>query len=994
MLKTNTPIVKNNLLKLDNTTVQVGSEEWYDWLDENIKFKYKGREGHFLARCEKRRNNGAYWYAYRRRAGKLSKAYLGKVDNLTKERLEQVSFSLSETQFSKLDSKGYLSNSESRIDNSFLPKTKVNAPVLPQKLLSRPRLTQQINSPLTLIYAPSGFGKSTLINDWKQTCGFPVAWLFLDKNDNHPTRFWYSLVMALQTVNPQLGRKLFNYLRLSSSSILNAEIVSLLTNDIALMLNFGLVLDDFHHIHNSQIFDFLQSWLEQFPPNLQLILSGHIKPPLALGSLRAKCMVTEIETNNLRFTVEEGINYLLKHPQDPPLAHDDMEKLVGHTEGWAAGLMLTALALGKQDDHRQFIDTFSGAHIYFREYFMETVLHRLSPEVQSFLLKTSIVKHLTGSLCDALTGQKNGQETLSRLWNENLFVSRLNEKGLYRYHDLFSEMLYDQLKARHPEEISSLHRKAAKWYNDNLAPADAISHLIAAKAWEEAAALIEETALRELEQFGEDSRLLRWLLELPESVVQQHKTLFFVYLQLANVALPKNRIERFISRIETSISQKSAAKQTQDERDVLEIIQEIRKTWEQGNTFISPLPSGRRTETSWQLLNGLHILTVSTEQNWSEREENILHFYELSKSYKNLFVILMAGGGYARRMAINGKLNRSEKIAHQVLDQAIALRGSLPEPASIPLNALSRIHLERYELELANTYLSRAIEVDPNPTSTNGPVTIAILRSMIQLSKGQGEDALVTLQSIRELHTKRPSGQWTDEDLIAYEALVCVRTGDIYRAEQLLDQTGDVGQRPLADLVRAECLLGQEQFETAERLLSRLIFQNPLGIQEEPVMRARVMLALALFGQHKINQARQVMTEAIRLAETEKFFRPFLEFGVQIISILKVVLQTEKLTANAQIFIKEILRILEKRNGGSIQVPDEELSNLSMAASITTREQEVLRLLGDGQSNREIADSLYISESTVKTHLGNLYSKLSVNNRVQATTRAKELHLI
>jgi len=309
MPRSNTPIVKNNTLTYDSTSVKVGSLEWYDWLDTNKKFKYQGVEGHFLAQCETRRNHAVYWYAYRRRAGKLSKVYLGKSNNLTKERLEQVSISLSEARLSNHERENYLSSSESRIDTSFLPKTKVNAPVLPQKLLTRPRLTQQINTPLILIYAPSGFGKSTLINEWKQTCGFPVAWLVIDKNDNHPIRFWYSLVMALQTINPLLGRELFNYLRISSSSILNEEIISLLTNDIAHLSNLGLVLDDFHHIHNSRIFDFLQSWLDQFPTNLQLVLSGHMKPPLAVGSLRAKCMVTELEPNNLRFTMEEGINY-------------------------------------------------------------------------------------------------------------------------------------------------------------------------------------------------------------------------------------------------------------------------------------------------------------------------------------------------------------------------------------------------------------------------------------------------------------------------------------------------------------------------------------------------------------------------------------------------------------------------------------------------------------------------------------------------------------
>jgi ATP/maltotriose-dependent transcriptional regulator MalT len=518
--------------------------------------------------------------------------------------------------------------------------------------------------------------------------------------------------------------------------------------------------------------------------------------------------------------------------------------------------------------------------------------------------------------------------------------------------------------------------------------------LLAAKAWEEAANLIEETALRELEQYGEDSRLLRWLLELPESVVQQHKTLLFVYLQLANVALPKNIIERLISRIETNIARKPAAKRTQDERDVLEEVQQIRKTWGQENALPPPLPSRKRSEMSWQLLNRLHLLRSASNQYSDELENSIFQYYELAKAYKNLFVILMAGGGYARMDAINGKLKRSEKIAHQVLRQAIALRGFLPETASIALTALSRVHFERYELELANKFLSRAIEVDPNPTSTNGPVTIAILRSMIQLAEGKEDDALVTLQSIRELHARRPSGSWTDLDLIAYEALVCVRADGLSRAEQLLDQIGEVGQHPLSDLVRAESLLAQDQFEVAEHLLRRLIIQNPSSIQEEPTMGARVMLALALFGQHKVNHACQVMAEAVRMAEPDRFIRPFLEFGIHSVPILKVVLQTEKLTTNAQNFIKEVFRILENMNGGSIQVPDEELINLSTAASITTREQDVLRLLGDGQSNRDIAAGLCISESTVKTHLGNIYSKLGVNNRVQATTRAKELHLI
>ncbi|HRE27527.1 MAG TPA: hypothetical protein PK954_12900, partial [Anaerolineales bacterium] len=272
-----------------------------------------------------------------------------------------------------------------------------------------------------------------------------------------------------------------------------------------------------------------------------LVLSGHIRPPLALGHLRARGLVTELDAGDLRFTTDEGIAYVRRYPQGPQLAYDDIERLVKRTEGWAAGLTLTALALSKQEDQRHFIDTFSGAHIYLREYFMETVLQRSAPDIQDFLLKTAILKNLSGRLCDAVTGQSDGSATLERLWRENLFTVRLEQDGWYRYHDLFAEMLRSQLQARFPDEIAQLHQRAAGWYREQFAPADAVYHLLATDAWEEAAALVEDMALNELAYFGEDSRFLRWLHELPASVVQKHKTLLAVYLRLANIALPQSK---------------------------------------------------------------------------------------------------------------------------------------------------------------------------------------------------------------------------------------------------------------------------------------------------------------------------------------------------------------------------------------------------------------------------------------------------------------------
>ncbi len=989
-------LVKDGILQTDLTCLRVDSPEWFSWLSENGKFSYTGENGNFTAQSETRRNQ-RYWYAYRRCAGKLSKAYLGKTEELTGGRLEQACAILAgKKPYKKPAKENSHPRAETYIGTPFLPLTKVNVPVLPYILVNRPRLIRQLSTPLTLICAPSGFGKSTLLNDWKQTCGFPVAWLSLDENDNEPRRFWSSLVMALQTIEPEFGKELLSYINTAALFHID-EIIFHLANEIAhasaASQRLGLVLDDFHHIQNSEIYDFIQGWLEHFSPNLQLVISGHTRPPLSLGHLRAKGLLTELEAHDLRFTQTEGIHYLQQYLKEPPLAYADIEKLVKHTEGWAAGLTLTALAMGKQENRREFIDTFSGAHIYMREYFMETVLQRSSPQVQEFLLKTAILKHLTGSLCNRLTGQADGDEMLTRLWEENLFIIRLEQQGWYRYHDFFAEMLSSQLQMRHPEELPRLHQRAAQWYREQYAPAEAIYHLLATEAWEEAASLMEEMALRELEETGEDSRLLRWLQELPESVVQKHKNLLFVYLRLANNALPQKKIEGFITGIERNISNKSAVLLTRDERDVLAEIQQIRHIWARGDIFTPPARAEDEYAARWDLLSRLHLLKPVYSQDQNSPEEPIIDLLHLAQTQHNLFVILMAGGVLAKRANLAGQLRRSEKLARQVLEQAIARRGKLPEPASIALGELSQVHLNRNQIELAQKYLVQIAEVDPNPASTNMPVQTAILRAKLQVVQGQAEEARTTIQAIRNLHLRHPSGSWTDDDLLIYEAFICLRSGDYASAEQLINESASSQEHHLSKLVQAEIFLKKEHFETAEKLLKELILGYPNGIAVEPLMVVRIPLALAFFGQHKINQALQVMADAIRLAAPERFIRPFLDSGTACVTLLWLVLQHENLTSEAQAFIKELLHLLDPDEEHP-RISKAEMETLSVAASISAREQEVLRLLHAGLTSREIAQKLTICESTVKTHLGNIYTKLGVNGRVQAITSARELNLV
>lgn len=1011
------PVVEHGLLLIDMPgtdealAIKVGSPDWHTWLASagNRGFIFRGDTGHLSARREMRRGS-AYWYAYRRRDGKLYKAYLGKSDQVSQEQLEQASARLSGQEAwvglsrgnNSLDVATTLNAPQSAINapaetgyTSFLSMTKVTPPGLPQRLVARPRLTRQLDKPVTLICAPSGFGKSTLLNAWQQSCGKPVAWVSLDADDDAPLRFWHTVVAAFQAVVPELGRESLAGLSGATPSDIRAVVASLV-DEIAGRSNrrLGLILDDYHHIESLQIHASIQDLLEHAPQNLQIVIAGRSRPPLALGRLRTTRTVTELETDDLRFTLEEGIDFLVQHTPERPLAYGDMRALVNRTEGWAAGLTLATLALDKHDDREQWMETFTGAHTYLSEYFMESVFSRQPPAVQTFLLKTSILKHMTGPLCNAVTGRTDGEEMLARLQRENVFVEWLGAENGYRYHDLFAEMLISQLRGQFQADIPHLHRRAAEWYRTQNAPADAVYHLLTIEAWEEAASLIEHMALRQLEQSGEDSQLLRWLQQLPENVVRRHKTLLSVYVRLARVAMPQTHVEQFLARAEANITSKPVAEQTNDEQDVLDEIAKIRTIWSSGELITPRSSTTGEYDDDWEILNGVMQHPRAFERRLDQAVAFAGKVYETARSRGHLFAILMAGGGYTENLAWQGRLRQSEEIAHQILQQALDLRGKLPETASIAIATLSHVCYDRNQLVQADQLLSRAVEVDPNPTSTNMLMTIATRRSLIQSALGNHDAAQATIQSALELNTRRPAGLWTNQELSIHQALILARQGSIADAERLLDRAAYPKPYPLSNFVRAEVALAQEQGAAAEGFLNRFMIECPHGFRGGPILSARLMLAAALLQQRKVRQSRQVITVAVREAYPEAFIRPFLDYGIHIVPVLVPVLRSGRLAAEAQAFVETILCEIEQSAGEKALIPEHEWAALSIAASISAREQQVLQSLNAGLSNREIAAALSIAECTVKTHLTNVYRKLGVNNRVRAVAQAKTLMLI
>lgn len=884
---------------------------------------------------------------------------------------------------------------------TLLSLSRLTPPPLPDHLVVRPRLINMFGTAVTLVCAPSGFGKTTLVGEWRQSSGMPVAWVSLDKEDDDPLRFWFILATALQRVDAVLGHTLQNMLDARFGGKVSQVALAFANELIASRQReeeprrFGLVLDDYHHVEHPAIHASIQVLADNLPPGLRLVISSRVRPPLSLANLRARERLVEIESDDLRLTPEEGIGYLNQFPHGRTLSVRDKNLLIRQTEGWAAGLHLMILARARQHGQPADAPTIDGTHYFLNDYFTEAVLHDLPAHVQEFLFQTSVLRQLSAPLCNAVTQRSDGESMLAHLLEENLFLQRLEQPGWYRYQELFLEMLRAQLAQSAPGLTPVLHQRAAQWLRTNNAPAEAIYHLLACDAWEEAARVIEEMARYELDYLGEDSRLLRWLHNLPPHVVQQHLMLLKAYIRLSSVSSSHEEVARFLGIIETNIQNKPEELRTQQEHEVLAELIRFRNLTHSSRRAFAFYLSDPEKEPVWRMLSALIDIQPFSCPDVREVEVLSRPVYDQARVQGNLFAAMISGSGVASSHLMQGQLRRAERAAQHTVSYALERRGTLPEPASIVLWILSRVYYERNDLAKAQRFLERAMETDPNPTSSNILCSMAVQQMKIELALGQPEAAKATIAAIRLLHARRPSGVWSDAELALYEVWRLIRVGDLQTAEEVLQSINVAGDLPLYLYMRGELAYYQGKYADAELLLGRLLHQSPHGFHWECVARPRILLAMTLAAQGRTGEAVRHMQQVIRESAAEGMVQPFLVIGRETAPLLQLALGTRRLSGEARAFVQELLRLLEQEpvtatTGGVPKQPHAPVI-LQNAALLSQREQEVLDLARDGLSIREMAEAMTISESTVKTHLSSIYRKMGVRNRAQAVARAATL---
>src|SRR4051812_37455903 len=410
--------------------------------------------------------------------------------------------------------------------------TKLYIPLPRTNVVLRPRLVERLNEgldrKLTLISASAGFGKTTLVSHWAASCERPVAWLSLDEGDDDATRFLTHLVAALQTIAENLGEGVVGSLKSPQPPSIESILTILLNEISTISYKFVLVLEDYHLIDSYRIDTALIFLLEHLPPQMHLVIATREDPQLPLGRLRARDQLTELRATDLRFTPGEAATFL-NQVMGLSLTAADVAALETRTEGWIAGLQLAALSMRGRADIPGFIRAFTGDHRYIVDYLVEEVLQRQPEPVRRFLLQTAILERLSGPLCEAVTGQADGQARLAALERGNFFVVPLDDaRHWYRYHHLFAEVLYAHLQAEQPDQVATLHRRASAWYEQHDAAAEAIRHALAAADFARAADLVERAAPAMLLS-RQEATLLGWLKALPDALVHVRPVLSVAY---------------------------------------------------------------------------------------------------------------------------------------------------------------------------------------------------------------------------------------------------------------------------------------------------------------------------------------------------------------------------------------------------------------------------------------------------------------------------------
>lgn len=899
--------------------------------------------------------------------------------------------------------------------------TKLIRPQARARRVARPRLLERLaealHVPLTVVCAPAGYGKTTLLVEWLQTLDIPAAWLTLTPEDSDVARFLAYVIRALQGLNPELGRAAQAALNLPTAERLETCLL-LLSNDlVGLEQAAVLVLDDYHWVESDAVHEALASLVAHLPPPLHLVVASRTEPPIHLTRLRARAAVLELRLADLSFRPEESVQFL-REVMALDLDVGVCRQLVRQTEGWPAGLQLAALSLRGGE-----IPSLATGQHYIFEYLAEEVLRRQPAGVQRFLLHTAVLDQLTGPLCDALTEpflpDRDGSACLEALEHANLFTQAVDgEHCWYRYHTLFADFLRTRLQTAEAALVPELHRRAARWLAAQGDYNSAYAHALAGHDLEQAVLLIE-TFAEGMERRGELDTLERWLAALPATLVREHPRLSLVRAWLALMHLDLTQTRHYLEQAEAGMSPGREALRG----EILAaraLVAGFAGETEQSQAYGQAAMAYLSEEQNF--LVGLLKFNLSLPLFMQGQVPQALHILEeavyAAERSGTPFVALLAlrllGEGYIHV----GRLSQAEQTFRQAEALVETEWGGASPLMGLAWVGLGEICRQRNDFVQAETYLREGIArcmLFMPAVALDGFMWLALLllarqeyaaaRSILQqarqISEGRGYSLLdewwVEIMVMR-LHLAQ--GRLEDGLHWALQAGLEVET--LENLEHLFAGSPPYFQQSACYLLARFFLLwGRREAQPAALEKARRVLEYVLPRSRSAGIYGTVLEGLILLAQvedalGQAAAAHEALHQALDLATPERAIRVFLDEGAALVPLLAAH-SPAGLHLNERVFLDELLAAWEQESSPARPLSAGPVNRPSAAGPsplLTFREIEVLRCIAAGKSNQEIAAGLVLSLNTVKKHVSTIMDKLGARNRTEAALIARQLNLL
>jgi LuxR family maltose regulon positive regulatory protein len=896
--------------------------------------------------------------------------------------------------------------------------TKLFLPPARQTLVDRPVLLDQLKEglrgKLTLVSAPAGFGKTSLVAAWRKETETPLAWFSLDEEDNEPARFLDYLIGSLQMVDEDLGDESAELLKRSTTPPLKVVLTSLLNEINAYDKEFVMAFDDYHVIKEHGIHEALSFLIERLGPHAHALIATRSDPPFPLGRLRARGELKELRASDLRFGKSEASAFL-NDVMNLELTDRDINALEERTEGWIAGLQLSALTLQGRENRSELVREFAGDNRFVLDYLLEEVLNCQTEQVQNFLLRTSVLTRLNGSLCDALTEDQSGHELLEQLERANLFLIRLDGRGeWFRYHHLFADLLRLKLKQKQPNSIRELQIKASQWCEKNNLSEEAVHYALVAQDWDRALDLIEPIAFHQI-SLGGFERLKYWVESIPEAAFRNRPMLFHFYIPTLIYKEDYETTERYVQLFET-VEPESLRKQlgslVWSTRSIIAAAQSKGDRAEECSSkaeqFLMPDDIKQRA-----VVMQTKVRAASCRGDAKEIETALL---AALPTYRQAQHLIFQVWGLTALGCVRMMQNRLHQAAEDLQTALQFSRENLqtrPETLLYSHTFTCEVYREWNDLDTAKTHLNEAMTIirQTGRETFMAFVTenLKSLAFMLDLCDDSAQADVLIDNAWRR--SKRCGNEVVEKQLEALKALMVLRRGgDMAVVNRWAEASGlSTDDEPdyskeISHFVLARWLIATGKAKQAVPFLNRLLTAAQQATRIRHVIQILVMQALAHQTLGNDAEAIKTLEKALLLAQPESYVRTFVDEGEPFSKLLLELLKQKgkRWESEKPEMLQYVVR-LKELFGPSGPIPTAKIPAAAASEALpwwyaedplSERELEVLQHVARGLSNQEIADKLFLSAGTVKRHMSNIYQKLDVHSRTQALERARTLKVL